>query len=106
MIRLIALDLDGTLLAPDFRVSETDAQAVIAARDRGVQIALNTARWYGLAQRTARRWAARRRPPEPSCLPAAAAGFRTYATSERSPRTSISLSSSAGTGLLNRKPCI
>ncbi len=55
MIRLIALDLDGTLLAPDFRVSETDAQAVIAARDRGVQIALNTARWYGLAQRTARK---------------------------------------------------
>jgi len=55
MIRLIALDLDGTLLDPNFRVGEADQAAVVAARDRGVQVALNTARWYGLAQRTARR---------------------------------------------------
>ncbi|OGO53305.1 MAG: hypothetical protein A2148_09325 [Chloroflexi bacterium RBG_16_68_14] len=55
MIRLIALDLDGTLLGPNFRVSEVDGKAVMAARDRGIHIVLNTARWYGLAQRTARR---------------------------------------------------
>ena len=55
MIRLIALDLDGTLLGPNSQLGEADQAAVAAARDRGVQIALNTARWYGLAQRTARR---------------------------------------------------
>lgn len=55
MIRLVALDLDGTLLDPSSRVSEEDGKAVVAARDRGVHIVLNTARWYGIAQRTARR---------------------------------------------------
>jgi Cof subfamily protein (haloacid dehalogenase superfamily) len=55
MIRLIALDLDGTLLGPDFRVGEADGAAVLAAKERGVQIVLNTARWYGIALRTARR---------------------------------------------------
>lgn len=55
MIRLVALDLDGTLLSPDFRVRDVDRDAVVAARERGVQIVLNTSRWYGLAQRTARR---------------------------------------------------
>ena len=55
MIRLIALDLDGTLLGADFRVSEADGKAVRLARERGVHIVLNTARWYGIAQRTAHR---------------------------------------------------
>jgi len=55
MIRLIALDLDGTLLGPDSRVGEEDTQAVVAARDAGIHIILNTARWHGIAQRTARR---------------------------------------------------
>ncbi len=55
MIRLIALDLDGTLLGPDFRVSEADSAAVAAARDRGVYVVIDTSRWFGLAQRTARR---------------------------------------------------
>jgi Cof subfamily protein (haloacid dehalogenase superfamily) len=55
MIRLIALDLDGTLLGPDFRVAEADGEAVLAAKERGVIIVLNTARWYGIALRTARR---------------------------------------------------
>ena len=57
MIRLIALDLDGTLLGPTFQVGDTDRDAVVAARDRGVLIVLNTARWYGIASRTARRLA-------------------------------------------------
>jgi Cof subfamily protein (haloacid dehalogenase superfamily) len=55
VIRLIALDLDGTLLGPDLRLSPVDGEAVVAARERGVQIALATSRWYRLAQRTARR---------------------------------------------------
>ncbi len=55
MIRLVALDLDGTLLGPDWRVSDLDGVAVAAARDRGVQIVLCTARWYGIALRTSRR---------------------------------------------------
>ena len=55
MIRLIALDLDGTLLGPDMRISAEDTEAVVAARDQGIHIVLNTSRWYGLAQRTARK---------------------------------------------------
>ena len=55
MIRLIALDLDGTLLGPDNRVSQEDSDAVIAARDKGIQIVLNTARWYGVAKYTSLR---------------------------------------------------
>ena len=55
MIRLVALDLDGTLLNPSSRVSDEDGAAVVATRDRGVRVVLNTARWYGVAQRTARR---------------------------------------------------
>jgi len=55
VIRLVALDLDGTLLDPSMRLGEEDQAAVVAARDRGVLIVLNTARWYAIAQRTARR---------------------------------------------------
>lgn len=55
MVKLIALDLDGTLLGPDMRMQPVDGDAVVAARDRGIHIVLNTSRWYGLAQRTARR---------------------------------------------------
>ena len=55
MIRIIALDLDGTLLGPDNRVSQEDSDAVIAARDKGIHIVLNTARWYGVAKYTSMR---------------------------------------------------
>lgn len=55
MIKLIALDLDGTLLNPESRLNDVDRDAVVAARDRGVQIVLSTSRWHGIAQRTARR---------------------------------------------------
>jgi Cof subfamily protein (haloacid dehalogenase superfamily) len=54
VIRLIALDLDGTLFGPDWRVGETDRAAVVAARDRGIQISLATSRWYGSAHTMAR----------------------------------------------------
>jgi Cof subfamily protein (haloacid dehalogenase superfamily) len=55
MIRLVALDLDGTLLGPDWRVADTDKEALAAARARGVHIVIDTTRWYEIALRTARR---------------------------------------------------
>ena len=55
MIRLVALDLDGTLLNPSSKVSEEDGAAVRAAAERGVHVVLCTARWYGIALRTANR---------------------------------------------------
>ncbi len=53
--RLLALDLDGTLLNSAMRLSDTSAEALNSARERGVLIVLATSRWYGLAKRTADR---------------------------------------------------
>ena len=55
MIRLVALDLDGTLLGPGWRVSDEDKEAIAAARALGVHIVIDTTRWYEIALRTARR---------------------------------------------------
>lgn len=52
-IRLVALDLDGTLLNPQNRVSDEDAAAVREAVARGVQVVLATSRWHSAARRTA-----------------------------------------------------
>ncbi len=52
-IKLIALDLDGTLLNSALQVSEGNGEAVRRAQDRGVKIVLATSRWFGLAKRTA-----------------------------------------------------
>ncbi|MEZ6241553.1 MAG: HAD family hydrolase [Phycisphaerales bacterium] len=43
---LIAIDLDGTLLGPDARVSERNVQAVHAARDAGLDVIVCTGRGY------------------------------------------------------------
>jgi Cof subfamily protein (haloacid dehalogenase superfamily) len=53
--RLIALDLDGTLLDSSLKLSETNGEALRAAMAKGVQVVLATSRWYGLALRTAAR---------------------------------------------------
>jgi Cof subfamily protein (haloacid dehalogenase superfamily) len=53
--KLIALDLDGTLLNSGLRLSDTNAAALRRALDAGVQVVLATSRWYGLALRTAER---------------------------------------------------
>jgi Cof subfamily protein (haloacid dehalogenase superfamily) len=53
-VRAVALDLDGTLLGPDDAVSAGNRRAVAAARDAGWHVILATARWYQLAERTAR----------------------------------------------------
>jgi HAD superfamily hydrolase (TIGR01484 family) len=52
-VRLIALDLDGTLMRRDHTVSEANAAAVHDAVAAGIHIVLATSRWYLLAKRTA-----------------------------------------------------
>lgn len=44
-IKLIALDMDGTLLTPDLEVSEANKQAIQQAMDKGVKVMLSTGRW-------------------------------------------------------------
>lgn len=53
MYKLLALDLDGTLLNSGLRLSDGNAKAVRAAIERGTQVVLATARFYGIALRTA-----------------------------------------------------
>ncbi len=52
-IRLVALDLDGTLLNRGNAVSDGNAAAVRDAVAAGVHIVIATSRWYLLAKRTA-----------------------------------------------------
>ena len=44
MVKLIALDLDGTLLTPQGRVTGETRQAIAEARAAGVRVVLNTGR--------------------------------------------------------------
>jgi len=53
MIRLVALDMDGTLLNTHDGLSEANARAVRRVRDRGVEVVLCTSRWFSLAVGTA-----------------------------------------------------
>lgn len=48
-IRLIALDIDETLVGTDHRVSEANARAVAEAMARGVKVTLITGRRYALS---------------------------------------------------------
>jgi len=48
-IRLLAIDIDGTLLNPQFRISDGDLGAVRRARDLGVEILLVTGRRHAFA---------------------------------------------------------
>ena len=43
-IRLIALDLDGTLVNSQWEISEKDLQALAAASERGIQVVVVTGR--------------------------------------------------------------
>ena len=49
--RMLALDLDGTLMNAEGKVGERDAAALTVLRGRGVIIAPATARWYQAAVR-------------------------------------------------------
>ena len=44
MIKLISLDLDGTLLDPQGRITESSKKAIAKARAAGVRVVLNTGR--------------------------------------------------------------
>ncbi len=52
-LRLVALDLDGTLLHAGNRIADEDAQAVRDAVAAGVHVILSTSRWFTLALTTA-----------------------------------------------------
>jgi hydroxymethylpyrimidine pyrophosphatase-like HAD family hydrolase len=51
--RLVALDLDGTLLSSVTGVSDANAAAVREATAAGVAVVFATSRWYALAKHTA-----------------------------------------------------
>lgn len=53
--RLLALDLDGTLLNSALKVSDRNGRALERALAAGVNVVLATSRWYLLAKRTADR---------------------------------------------------
>lgn len=46
MIRLIALDMDGTLLGPDHQVSTKNRDTILAAQENGIQVMVATGRGY------------------------------------------------------------
>ena len=48
-IRLIAVDIDGTLLNPQFQISETDLAALRDARRQGIEVILVTGRRHTFA---------------------------------------------------------
>src|SRR5207237_1083143 len=53
-VRLIALDIDGTLLDSRWQVSEANRQAIAEAARRGMEVALVTGRRYDFAMPIAR----------------------------------------------------
>ena len=48
-LRLIAIDIDGTLLSPEFRVSETDLATLRRAHSQGIEVILVTGRSHTFA---------------------------------------------------------
>ena len=48
-IRLIAADIDGTLLNPEFRISDLDLGALLRAHDAGIEVVLVTGRRHTFA---------------------------------------------------------
>src|SRR6516162_4982709 len=53
-IRVVAVDIDGTLTDPQFHVSERNIAALRAAHDAGIQIVLATGRRHDYAMPIAR----------------------------------------------------
>lgn len=52
--KLLAVDLDGTLIGPDLQVQPRDGEAIARARAAGVRISIATGRGFPIAQRYAR----------------------------------------------------
>ena len=55
MIRLIAIDIDGTLLDHTGRIPDENRRAIAEALDRGIEVALVTGRGFTFAQPVAER---------------------------------------------------
>jgi 5-amino-6-(5-phospho-D-ribitylamino)uracil phosphatase len=55
-IRVLAIDLDGTLLRRDESVSDRNGRALKGARAAGLEIIIATAGWYQRAERVAQRF--------------------------------------------------
>jgi len=49
MIRLIAIDMDGTILSPDNSISTKNKQAIIAAQSNGIEVVIATGRSFSEA---------------------------------------------------------
>lgn len=49
MIRLIAIDMDGTILSPDHSISERNKQAILKAQESGIEILIATGRSFSEA---------------------------------------------------------
>lgn len=46
MIKLIAIDMDGTILSPELTISERNRQAILAAQSDGIEVMIATGRSY------------------------------------------------------------
>ena len=46
MIRLIAIDMDGTILSPDHSISPKNKQAILAAQSQGIEVVIATGRSF------------------------------------------------------------
>ncbi|ENH96004.1 HAD superfamily hydrolase YcsE [Gracilibacillus halophilus YIM-C55.5] len=53
-IRLIALDMDGTLLTDDQQVTERTKQAIQMAREKGIEVVISTGRHYSTSAEVAK----------------------------------------------------
>ena len=46
MIRLIAIDMDGTILSPDHSISTLNKEAILEAQENGIEVVIATGRSY------------------------------------------------------------
>ena len=46
MIKLIAIDMDGTILCPQLTIREKTKQAILAAQSAGIKVVIATGRSY------------------------------------------------------------
>lgn len=49
MIRLIAIDMDGTILSPDHTINERNKQAILKAQENGIEVLIATGRSFAEA---------------------------------------------------------
>jgi len=49
MIRLIAIDMDGTILSPDHSISTRNTQSILAAQSNGIEVIIATGRGFSEA---------------------------------------------------------